>query len=143
MKRSSTEHKLQVALMDYLALGGRKDLHWFAIPNGGFRHIRVASALKAEGVRAGTPDICFMLPEGKVAWLEMKAAKGRLSPDQKRFRDVALSLGHHWAMANNIDEAIRIVSAWGVMRSAYARTEAFHEAAKIHLTLARAIEVTA
>lgn len=129
--------------MDYLNLGGRKDLYWFAIPNGGFRHIRVATALKAEGVRAGTPDLCFLLPEGRVAWLEMKAAKGHLSPDQKQFRDKALSLNHHWAVANDVDEAIRIISSWGVLRSAYARTEAFHEAAKIHLNLARAIQVTA
>lgn len=135
MKPHPSEHKLQVALMDYLAIAGRRDLHWFAIPNGEKRHIAVASRLKAEGVRSGSPDICFMLENGKVAWLEMKAHKGQLSPNQKAFRDMAGRLGHQWGMARNIDEAIVLLSDWGVMRSAFKRTEAFHEAAQFHTSL--------
>lgn len=119
------EHKIQVQLMDYLAVAGRRDLHWFAIPNGEKRHISVASRLKAEGVRKGSPDLVFMLPEGRVGWLEMKAAKGTLSPDQKAFRDKAESLGHLWAMARSVDEAIVTLSKWGVLRSAYRRDNHF------------------
>lgn len=140
MKQPS-EHKIQVALCDYLALGGRKDLHWFAIPNGGHRHIRQAAKLKAEGVRPGSPDMCFILPEGRTGWLELKTKRGSLSPAQREFRDKAQALGHVWAVAKDIDEAIRVISDWGVLRSAYARTEAFHQAAQVHLTLARAIGV--
>lgn len=138
MKQPS-EHKIQVALCDYLALGGRKDLHWFAIPNGGHRHIRQATKLKAEGVRPGSPDMCFILPEGRTGWLELKTKRGSLSPAQREFRDKAQALGHVWAVAKDIDEAIRVISDWGVLRSAYARTEAFHQAAQVHLTMARAI----
>lgn len=134
-----SEHKIQVALCDYLAIGGRKDLHWFAIPNGGHRHIRQATKLKAEGVRRGSPDMCFLLPEGKVGWLELKAKRGSLSPDQREFRDKAAALGHLWGQVNNVDDAIRLLSEWGVLRSAYARTEAFHKAAQNHLTLARVL----
>ena len=75
-KTARPEHKIQSALMDYLVLAGRRDLHWFAIPNGEHRHIRAAMRLKAEGVRRGVPDLCFMLPQGRVAWLEMKAPNG-------------------------------------------------------------------
>lgn len=121
MKRQPTEHKLQVALMDYLRIAGRPELHWFAVPNGGHRHIAEASRLKAEGVRSGTPDLCFMLPNGKVAWLEMKAAKGTLGPAQKEFRDIAGRLGHHWGLARSVDEAIVLLTGWGVLRSAYQR----------------------
>lgn len=141
MKASPSEHQIQVALCDYLALGGRKDLHWFAIPNGGHRHIRQATKLKAEGTRAGSPDMCFLLPGGRVGWLELKTKKGSLGPAQRDFRDKAQVLGHLWGMARNVDEAIELLSSWGVLRSAYARTEAFHEAAQIHLTMARALEV--
>lgn len=119
MKRP--EHKIQVALLDYLAVAGRRDLHWFAIPNGERRHIAVAARLKAEGVRRGSPDLVFLLPAGRVAWLEMKAPKGTLSSDQKLFRDVALSLGHHWALARSVDEAIPHLTKWGVLKSAYNR----------------------
>lgn len=125
MRRSNPEHKIQVALMDYLAIAGRRDLHWFAIPNGEKRHIMVASRLKAEGVRRGTPDLCFLLPEGRVGWLEMKTAKGTLSAEQKAFRDRAQMLGHFWAMARSVDEAIPHLTEWGVLRSAYQRGKNF------------------
>ena len=125
MKRQPTEHKLQVALMDYLRIAGRRDLHWFAVPNGGHRHIAEASRLKAEGVRSGTPDLCFMLEGGKVAWLEMKTAKGTLGPAQKAFRDLAQRLGHQWGLARSVDEAIVLLTQWGVLRSAYQRDNNF------------------
>lgn len=121
MKPHASEHKIQVALMDYLSIAGRKDLHWFAIPNGEKRHIAVASRLKAEGVRRGSPDVVFLLEGGRVAWLEMKAAKGSLKPEQKEFRDKALALGHLWGVARNVDEAIVHLTKWGVLKSAYNR----------------------
>lgn len=34
----------------------------FAIPNGGERHIAVAGKLKAEGVKAGVPDVMLPVP---------------------------------------------------------------------------------
>lgn len=118
MKHNPTEHKMQVALMAYLRIAGRQDLHWFAVPNGGHRHIAEANRLKAEGVRPGTPDLCFMLPEGKVAWLEMKTTKGTLGPSQKTFREIANRLGHLWGMARSVDEAIALLKQWGVLRVA-------------------------
>jgi hypothetical protein len=134
-----SEHKLQVALCDYLWLAARPELHWFAIPNGEKRHIRVAQRLKNEGVRRGTPDLCFLLPGGRVGWLEMKTKGGALSPDQKVFRDKATELGHAWAMAKTIDEALAFLTSIDALKPAYQRGEAFREAAKIHLTLKRAL----
>lgn len=135
MKRSNPEHKFQVALIDYLKIAGRPELHWFAVPNGGHRHIAEASRLKAEGVRSGTPDLCFMLPDGKVAWLEMKAAKGTLGPAQKEFRDIAHRLGHHWGVAKSIDEALEFLTSIDALKPAYQRGDAFREAAKIHISM--------
>lgn len=125
MKLEPSEHKIQVALIDYLAIAGRRDLHWFAIPNQSNRHIHNAAKMKAEGVRAGSPDLVFMLPDGRVAWLEMKTRKGQLSPAQKAFRDKAKSLNHLWALARSVDEAIPILTQWGVLRSAYMRDRSF------------------
>lgn len=114
-----SEHKLQVSLIGYLAIAGRKDLHWFAVPNQSNRHIANAAKMKAEGVRAGTPDLCFMLDGGKVAWLEMKTEKGRLSPAQQWFRDTAQRLGHHWGLARSLDEAIVLLREWGALKQAH------------------------
>lgn len=135
MKRGNPEHKLQVALCDYLRIAGRPDLHWFAVPNGGHRHIAEASRLKAEGVRSGTPDLCFMLPNGKVAWLEMKTAKGTLGPAQKEFRDIAKRLGHHWGVAKTVDEALGFLTSIDALKPAYRCVEAYQEAAKIHTSM--------
>lgn len=116
-KPRAIEHKTQVALMDYLALAAKPDIYYFAIPNQSNRHISNAAKMKAEGVRAGSPDLCFMLPEGRVAWLEMKSPDGTLSPAQKQFRDRALRLDHQWGMARSLYEAIPLLTQWGVLKS--------------------------
>lgn len=114
-----SEHRLQVALIDYLKIALRPELECRAIPNGEKRHIRVASRLKSEGVRRGTPDIFICLPGGKVAWLEMKAKKGVLSDDQKAFRDKVVALGHFWGMAKSVDEALSHLTDWDALKPAY------------------------
>jgi hypothetical protein len=119
-----SEHKLQVALIDYLAFALRPELECRAIPNGEKRHIRVAQRLKNEGVRRGTPDIFICLPEGRIAWLEMKAAKGRLSDDQEAFRDKVLKLGHHWGTAKSVDDALELLTKWDALKPAYRKQSA-------------------
>ena len=46
-----------------------------AIPNGGFRNIRLARRLVAEGVVAGIPDL--FVPEWRL-WIEMKRTGGHV-----------------------------------------------------------------
>lgn len=140
MKTHASEHKIQVALMDYLAIAAKPSIVYGAIPNGEKRHISVASRLKAEGVRRGTPDIFFCLPEGRVAWLEMKNLKGRLSPEQKLFRDRVQALGHLWAMARSVDEALPFLTEWGVLKNAYHRGDAFKAIVSIHPSIAAGAE---
>jgi hypothetical protein len=118
-KPTDHEHKIQVALVDYLAIAARPEIEYRAIPNGGLRKIRVAQKLKAEGVRRGTPDLFFCLPAGRIAWLEMKAGKNGLEKEQKDFRDRVLALDHLWAMARSVNEALPILTAWGVLKPAY------------------------
>lgn len=81
-----TEHDDQVALvrwfdLQYPALRGRLA----ACPNGGQRNKIVAAKLKAEGVRAGYPDLNLMTPRHGFAGLviELKREKGsRMTPEQ-------------------------------------------------------------
>lgn len=118
-KRGNPEHKIQVALMDYLAIAARPEIYFFAIPNQSNRHIANAAKMKAEGVRAGSPDLCFMWEGGKTGWLEMKSEDGSLSTAQKYFRDMAQRLGHNWAMARSVDEALIVLTQWGAIKPAY------------------------
>ena len=86
-----SEHDEQVILFQEMALRAKQDPRWgkaFAIPNGGLRNIVVAKKLKAEGVRAGTPDIFIPVPAGPYCgmFLEMKRrAGGVVSSEQWAF----------------------------------------------------------
>jgi hypothetical protein len=113
-KRAQPERQFQVALVKTLRRHAR--CPWWAVPNGGYRHLYVATKLKAEGVRRGTPDLCFIVPPtGRAAFLELKALNGSLSPEQKQFRDDALQCGALWEYARSIDDAYRILAEWGVL----------------------------
>lgn len=114
-----SEHRIQVALMDYLRLAARPDCYYFAIPNQANRHIQNAVKMKNEGVRSGVADLCFMMSGGRVAWLEMKKPGGSLSPTQKTFRDTCAALGHQWATAKSVDEALAILTKWDALKPAF------------------------
>lgn len=59
----------------------------FAIPNGGHRHKAVAAKLKAEGVKAGVPDVCLPVPRGQYhgLYIELKAPGGRATDLQRNW----------------------------------------------------------
>jgi len=84
-----TEHQEQVSLMQWVEMSKGKYpmLEMLAaVPNGGARHIAVARKLKAEGVKAGYPDILLDWPAGGHHGLriELKRLKGgQVSPAQK------------------------------------------------------------
>lgn len=120
-----SEHKIQVQLLDYLVYAARPEIYYFAIPNQGNRHIRNATKMKAEGVRSGVADLCFMLPAGQVGWIEMKKPGGSMSPTQKTFRDRCALLGHRWALAKSVDEALEHLTKWDALKPAYRRTTLF------------------
>ena len=85
-----SEHMQQVALFVWA-----RDVQWiypclefmYAVPNGGFRNPAEAGRFKAEGVKAGVPDICLPFPNKGYhgLYLEAKKKGGRVSPEQKRF----------------------------------------------------------
>lgn len=114
-----SEHRIQTTLIDYLSYAARQDLYYFAIPNQANRHIRNAVKMKAEGVRSGVADLCFMFPNGRVAWLEMKKPGGSLSANQKSFRDICAALSHDWGTAKSVDEALDLLTKWDALKPAY------------------------
>jgi hypothetical protein len=79
-KNHPSEHEEQVGFVNWFECKF-PGVRIFAIPNGGHRAVSVGKQLKAEGVRAGVPDL--FVPEWRL-WIEMKRAHGgRLSEDQK------------------------------------------------------------
>ena len=113
----SSEHQLQSHLVEFLEIAKRDDVLYTAIGNGGKRHIRTAVRLKAEGLKAGAPDMLFVLPHGRCAFLEMKTKRGSLSPAQREWRDVITGNGHLWALCRTLDEAKAFLAAIGALKA--------------------------
>lgn len=59
----------------------------YHIPNGGRRSKGEAGRLKAEGVKAGAPDVCLPVARNGFhgAYIELKKQGGRVSPGQIRW----------------------------------------------------------
>ena len=53
----------------------------------------------------------------------------------KTIRDKALALGHAWAVAKSIDEALEFLTSIDALKPAYQRGDAFREAAKLHTSM--------
>lgn len=95
------EHYLQVAIHKLLTY---ENIFHFAVPNGGLRNIRVASALKAEGALAGVSDLILVLPK-RIVFVEIKNGKeGRQSDSQKIFQNTVESLGFEYEIWKNIEQ---------------------------------------
>jgi hypothetical protein len=110
-----SEHSEQCALFDWAAWQanlGHEPLRWiFAIPNGGHRHKGVAAKLKAEGVKAGVPDICLPYPANGYhgLYIEMKYGRNKTTPEQDGYQKWLAGCGYVAEIANGFDEAKNIL----------------------------------
>jgi hypothetical protein len=87
------EHEEQKALFEWarVSVNTYPELcNMFAIPNGGARHIGVARKLKAEGVKAGVPDVFLAVPSHKHhgLFIEMKWGKNKMTVEQKAWKEM-------------------------------------------------------
>ena len=80
----SPEHDQQVLLFRWASHYRELDC-MYAIPNGGHRDVRVAARLKAEGVKAGVPDICLPIPRDGHGAAPPHSPHRRRRPDYPAF----------------------------------------------------------
>ena len=80
----------------------------YAIPNGGERNKIVAARLKAEGVKAGTPDTHLPVgnSEHKSLYIEMKKVTGTLCVVQKERIERLRHYGNAVAVCYSWEEAV-------------------------------------
>jgi hypothetical protein len=110
------EHKVQVAICQYLDLRG---VLYFSVPNGGQRNKIVAAKLKAEGAKAGIPDLCI-IHEGQAFFLEVKrpatsdSRKGRLSPVQKEMIERIEQAGGEVKVVYSVADVIEAMIDWQI-----------------------------
>ena len=110
-----SEHAEQSALFQWAELNRRKYPALkllYAIPNGGHRHIAVALKLKAEGVKAGVPDICLPIARRGLhgLYIEMKKRSGGvLSQKQADWMLNLVEQNYSYAVAYGFEDAKRII----------------------------------
>ena len=79
------------------------------IPNGGSRKGGAIEGahLKAQGVRAGLPDLCLPVARGGYhgLYLELKAPGGRLQDTQRKWIDALTAQGYRAEVCYGFDEA--------------------------------------
>lgn len=112
---SESSHQKALFAWAALSVGKYPQLKWlYHVPNGGLRDARTAANLKAEGVKAGVPDVC--LPVGFNAsyfgcYIEMKIAQkrnrknGGLEDDQVIWITGLRDLGYYVAVCYSWQEA--------------------------------------
>lgn len=78
--------------------------------NESMDHVAARRAFKRLGVKRGVPDLFLPVPRGERhgLWLELKSPTGRLSPEQKMWREALRAQGYAWEMARTLDEALTI-----------------------------------
>lgn len=118
LAKAGTEHALQMALFCWAATQSRQtgwsDLGLlFAVPNGGARHAVTANKLKAEGVKAGVPDICWPVARGQWhgMFVEMKIPamrnrkNGGATDEQLEWHDALRLQGYYTVICYDWTEA--------------------------------------
>lgn len=100
-----TESEEQIALVQWLE-AQHPEVPFFHVPNGGNRSKATAGRLKAEGVRAGVPDIYLPMLS---LWVEMKrTVGGRLSKEQAAWIEhLEDKCGHTVIVARGFEDAVR------------------------------------
>lgn len=83
-------------------------------PNGGYRSKVEGGIFKAMGVRAGFPDLIFLLPNPGYHYLaiEMKDDKGHMSPSQVEYKKIIEENGGKHELIRSFDEFREIITNW-------------------------------
>lgn len=87
-------------------------VHIVAVPNAAKRTVWAARRAKREGMATGFPDLMAIAP-GKIAFLEMKTANGRVSVSQGEWLDRLHAMGFPCGVFRDADSAIAFLQREG------------------------------
>ena len=113
-----TESQEQQLLFEWAALSSGR---WpelalmYHIPNGGSRSKAEAGRFRAEGVKAGVPDICLPAARGGYhgLYIELKRVKGgRVSPAQQGWIAALRDQGYYACVCKGWDDAAHVIKKY-------------------------------
>jgi hypothetical protein len=112
--RARPEYDLHCAVVEYIHSVWPTNLAHHAA-NGEIRNKATAARLKRMGVRRGVPDLCIPYGRGRTLWLEIKASKGRTSPQQEAFIERLRAFDHHVAIIRSVEDVKNTFKALGII----------------------------
>ncbi len=93
-------------------------------PNEGMRKVQFKMKLKSMGTRFGWPDLEIFAPahetitsKNETLFIELKLAKGKLSPNQVSIRDSLISAGFPWALCRSVEEVEFFLNKYIMLRN--------------------------
>lgn len=112
-----TEHGEQVAVIEWSLTKANaypELVLLYAIPNGGQRAKGVAGKLKAEGVKAGVPDLCLPVARGEyhALYVEMKTKIGRVADKQADWHLALVQQGNRVEVCYGAAAAVRVLEQY-------------------------------
>lgn len=67
---------------------------------------------KSKWSKPGVTDLWGFLPDGRPFWIELKSETGKLTPQQRAFRDGILVRGHLWALVRGVADLEATFKEW-------------------------------
>ena len=117
--REVSERTIHKAVVNLLRRSAAPGVVWYHVANERRTTPREGATLKRLGVLAGVADFTVLVPYSLgapyIAFLELKSAKGVLSPAQRAFRDNVKAIGCLYSVAHSIDEALVTLTRWGAI----------------------------
>ena len=113
-KRGNPEEQLHRSIVAHLRTRGAKHMVFWHTTNNPRSRIAGARA-KAMGMLKGVPDLTIITPDQQICFMEIKAPKGYLTPEQKDFRLRVEALGCVFAVVKDIDHATNLLESWGAI----------------------------
>ena len=111
-RRGAPEHKLHVSVAKFLNVALPLDAWWTTIPTAG-SSLTQGAKIKARGYKAGTPDLVIIY-RGKARWLELKAAKGVVAPEQRLCHAALHEAGSPVGIARDLNDVQFWLEQWGI-----------------------------
>jgi hypothetical protein len=116
--RRLKEVDLHCFTVDLLRATAVPGVWWNHSPNGEKREAITGAKLKRMGTNPGYPDLEIFIPGDRPAYLEFKAAAGKLSPEQKQWLNFLDVQGYKWAVAKTPEEVRDFLVKVGAVRGA-------------------------
>lgn len=117
IKLYSYESEEQKCLFSWAALMARAHPELallYHIPNGGKRSVTTAKRLKAEGVKAGVPDLCLPVARGKYhgLYIELKAGKNKTTDNQNKWLSDLKRNGYRAEVCYGWNNAVEVIKQY-------------------------------